>query len=80
MCGNERVEQTRGRRIRRNYCDTDGHYDENDVDKEHEAVHVVVLVVPHRGKHKVHLYENATERQDAPEDDVHDGLQVPLKY
>ena len=51
--------------------------DEDDVDKHHEAIYVVELVVPERGEDEVHLDEDRTKRQDARQRNHDDGTRVP---
>lgn len=57
---------------------TAGHHREDEEDQEHEAVHVVDLVLPEGGEHKVHLNEDGPKGEDPPEEDDHQGVRVPL--
>mmetsp|Transcript_34350 Transcript_34350/g.90314 ORF Transcript_34350/g.90314 Transcript_34350/m.90314 type:complete len:251 (-) Transcript_34350:1126-1878(-) len=62
--------------------DADGHNREDDEDKEHEAVHVVKLVVPEGGEDKVHFDEDGAKWQHAAEANEHRRPRVPplLRY
>eukprot|EP00962_Isochrysis_galbana_P007105 scaffold1908_cov104-Isochrysis_galbana.AAC.14 len=57
--------------------DADSHHGEDAVHEEHEAVHVVELVVPEGGEDKVHLDEDGAEGQHATERDEHGRTRVP---
>ena len=47
--------------IRSNNCHTHSDYDQNQKDKQHEAVNIVHLVVPKGSEDKIHLNENTSE-------------------
>ncbi|KAJ8525752.1 hypothetical protein ON010_g15363 [Phytophthora cinnamomi] len=67
--------------IQQEVCAHDGytqrHDRQNDEHQQHEAIHVVELVVPERREDEVHLNEDRPKRQHARQSDQHRWAQIP---